>query len=918
MYQIEVVKLDMEENTDKGNVLENFSAEFLKTQNYKVHQQVRLTASELDLLCDHEINNKKIYVECKAHKTPLSADILTKLLGTITLKKYSEGWLITTGPFGKDAKGFVDEWRTKPVEEREKLSFYGPEQLIKSFIRTSLIIDPKAVKNEIIDRIRNAIGNWTLMLSSIGTFWVVECLEGGIPIGLLFFDAKTGDIISDTVVLNNLSKTDTSLKNLDFLYHEKLSNNITRKDNVVDNSVIPVQQGDSWDDYRPARPEDFVGRIDSQKKLLDFFYSACNNKTSTRIFAITGNSGMGKSSFIAKMRDRVRNARYKSKYYLYAVDVRAAKHHTYILNSLINCFVEAMEAGFITKKDVSITDYVNPFNSDNICHILNELKKKGKGIILVFDQFEELYSRPELFSIFEKVKDLSFNATSIQENFIIGFAWKTDSTVYQDHPAYHLWHSLHDQRLEILLSPFSKRDSENVLSIFEKQLSERLPKDLRRQLISHAQGYPWLLKKLCIHIFEQLKEKASISDLIMKNLDIDYLFNRDLQELSQQENACLHLVAQKAPVDISEITEISNVNVVPNLINKRLLIRSGDRLIVYWDIFREYLLTKKVPILPFNYIPFSPSVATFLRSILELKKDKPINYRDLATTIKVGERTAMNIVSDLFMLKIADGKSDALILKSGVDTTDIISVLSYLRKIFGNHIVVQELKAINKDALITQEKLINILKTHNPTAQYNQTTWRLYANKIGNWLSNMGYLSANDNNWINKEVDLKDITVENYRGLKNYTGSGSGFTLFNTSPDNVIAMINEIQKCEKRSAELKSKGLKNAIPISIRLGIASSNNKIVSLLQKENNVSDIIKYLIDKYTQEPSFIEAEIFFKDKTTFVPIDFADYLIKKFNLEWSKATKIRVGRSLTSWYKWIIKNKMDKSGDHINAQA
>lgn len=39
------------------------------------------------------------------------------------------------------------------------------------------------------------------------------------------------------------------------------------------------------------------------------------------------------------------------------------------------------------------------------------------------------------------------------------------------------------------------------------------------------------------------------------------------------------------------------------LINKRLIMRTGDRLIPYWDIFGDYLKTGETPTIPVSYLP---------------------------------------------------------------------------------------------------------------------------------------------------------------------------------------------------------------------------------------------------------------------------------------------------------------------------
>ena len=103
-YNIEIAVSDNISNTEKGRLLEELGKEVLEAMQYTVVDEVRKTGIEIDLLAKHNISGEEIYVECKAHKDSLPADVITKLLGNITFYSVGSGWLISTGNLGKDAE----------------------------------------------------------------------------------------------------------------------------------------------------------------------------------------------------------------------------------------------------------------------------------------------------------------------------------------------------------------------------------------------------------------------------------------------------------------------------------------------------------------------------------------------------------------------------------------------------------------------------------------------------------------------------------------------------------------------------------------------------------------------------------------------------------------------------------------------
>ena len=904
IMQIEVATFPESTTKEKGDLLEDIANDFLRMQNYEVDTEVRVVGSELDLLCKHRVTKKIIYVECKAYRNTIGAGVLKQLLGTVDFNDYQEGWLISTAPLGKDAKGFQKKWEERPAERGQKLSIYTPERLIEAFINSNVVQSPPNAKALEMLMNEDFIGDWTLLITPLGRFWALTCSPSGIPQGLIIFSAKTGYLIDKQEQLQRLSQTDTSLNDLDFEYLFKIQHQQIDIEPIEYKPVVQVQHGESWSDYRPARPNDFVGREEAQQKIIYFLQDVRAKKTQTRIFAITGDSGMGKSSLITKIRNRVRNKRYKKRMFVFAVDVRAAKDPSYILASLLACFREASKVGFglANTEELKITNLAEPLESPTIKKFLNSLEEKEQVICLVFDQFEELYSKSDLLNVFEMSKTLFFSAISAQSNLVLGFAWKSDSTVHLSHPAYHMWHTLTDHRIEIELWRFRHAEASKAITLFEKELNDKLLSSLRRQIIENSNGYPWLLKKLCIHLYDQIQAGISQSELMDKALDVEFFFKRDLQKLTQPESTCLKIIAETAPANWHEILEVSGQDTLRALIDKRLVIKSGDTLNLYWDIFREYVLTGKVPSIPLTYLPSYRSLNTVLMVAHKLNPQTPTSYTDLGTVVGLSEKTVGNVVHDLIMFGVAKGGASQAILDERMKSSEITDVLKQLRKIFANHAITLSLKQFERGTIITRSDLIELLKKINPAAQYREKTWKVYSDRMGQWLTATGYLLPDKNSW--KIEDQGKINTDFTKIPKGYSNKDTIF-IGNTSPINTVKALDWIMSNPSQTwEEIKNMGYRNAAATLKGLRIVFDlegkcildeeyvglDKTALEIVWDASNKVDILLKLCD-------------FLKTHPTASGRDVGEYVSKVYERNWAEASKMRTGNSLKQWAQWIM---------------
>lgn len=909
--KIEVAVNKTDTSKIRGDLLEDLSKKLLSAQSYEVIKEIRFTGVELDLLCKHKVNGKEIYVECKAYRNNIDANILKNLLGTLVYKQYSEAWLISTSEFGKEAKGFEYEWNGKPKEESSKLSFYNPARLIDALKNSGVVVPPPETELLKIVKDKNVIGDWTLLVTKYGLFWAATCLSGGIPSSVVLFYSNDGKVVEDEEILKNVALTDTTLNELNFLsiraYKES---NSAKFPKIID--VIQVQHGETWDDYRPARPEDFVGRKKELDKIFTLFSNIRKKETDTRIFALTGISGMGKSSLISKLKSKSENKHHKNKLFVFSVDVRAAVSSDYVYSAVLTCLKNAQKCGFGDQdSELRITDVSNPLSSPEIKNYIHSVEEKDQLVCLVFDQFEELYSKPELYEVFEKSKNLFFGAIALESAFCMGFAWKSDSTIPHEHPAYFMWHKLQDLRVEYKLQPFTDGECDAVLNILEKEVGEKLHSDLRHNLVVSSQGYPWLLKKLSIHIYSKLGQGANQNQLLENRLDVGKLFDDDLEKLSLSELKCLEFIANRAPIDLIEVIDVSGDSTFKTLIDKRLVVKSGDRLNIYWDIFREYLLTKKVPIIPLHYLPTNDF--TSVRRIgTKLKHNERTSIKSLADEADLSENTVQNISADLVMFEIANRENGDLMLHPDVITSNEIDILKKIREKLKRHAFTIGLFKKPSNTEITIEEAIELLKEIFPNSNFTEKTWRTYSQRLCKWLEFCGLLVYTNSGWLIRDLGNVTNSIHKRLGARNRGKSqGKIFTAPASPATTLIALewLISNRKIEKKAT--LPKGYRNAFVILRRFNLIEiQGNNYIPNTQKIELYDNEIEAIWAAAESDQTLTEAINLIENNPRISGPQIADELNNKYSLRWTEASKIRNGYAIRQWAEWLIKGKIKGS--------
>jgi len=890
--RIEVLHTAGTANKEQGDVLEHFIHDWMVRQNYDVVSNVRVNACEIDLLCTHQVSKKKIHVECKAYNDKnLSANDLHTFLGKVSYGGYEEGWFVTTGELGKDAKGFVEGWnKDSPV-----LSFFTPEVLIQSLIQTRMLVSPPdALVNNLISDSETS-GEWVLVLCEMGRYWAVPILKQGMPIGWLLYTANNvPTLVSDEEILRRISSMKFSLAAKYRYYAHGSENQMATEESFP---VIEVECGDGWTDYRPAKPEFFVGRKQSVNKVFALIRNVTKGGTNTRAFAIVGDSGIGKSSFIVKIRADANVGKNAQKVYVFAADMRAAGSESYVDRVLLKCLQNAQEKGFGCKGIISLTNADDPLNSASVRVFLEECRKRKQAIVLVLDQFEELYSKQKLMNVFISAKKLMLSAISAQANFVVGFAWKTDCAIPQEHPAYYMWQSLTAHRLEIKLQCFSGLDVSRSLALFESNLGRKLRPDLKRFIVEQSQGLPWLLKKLCVHLEDRLNSGVTQLEIENSAFDAASLFEQDLCGLTKDESSCVKLVALNMPMDWFDVVESSSDEVVNDLIRKQLLIRRGNKLSLYWDIFRDYVVNKSTPPVPFTYIPVATTPDKLVKFLMKFSGTQNNTLSSIAKDTGLQESTVRNLLIDLNRFGIVLKNGEFWSVENEIDMNDSLKCLRKLRSVFNRH---QLVVTIRREGLtyLDQDIIIGVLKGLLPPGTYDANTFRVYSRKMMNWLARLGFgREGNGGLIIEDRGDVSPIPVS-------LNTKGSVF-IADTSPLRAVDVFCLVMNSGARGVEdLMSGENKHAGGLLVRM-------KMIKLVQNSRYAvcCDVtsrqaaIERLFEMVSKEASVKMTIRTLEDNPNVTATEIGSIIADSVKRIWTPATKKRIGGALKIWASWIL---------------
>jgi hypothetical protein len=686
----------------KGTLFESLMQRYLSATGFKVQLRQKHNSLEYDLEGHHTVDQRRVVGEAKAHDRPISGEVFSGFIGKLLplglIEHEISALFLSTSPLTADA----DDYFQKVSAKYTGVTVLTGEKLAAD-IRRALALPEPAVLGKHLKTLDLTPLTTHLLTTEHGVFVVVLAATqaSAAPAAFAVY-REDGSLLQDTTFLSRLSASVSELQDLRGVTSAAPGAIATRYIGAG------LAVGTTWDDYRlPAAPDLFVGR----KMLAMETLAHVRESRQPSVLQIKSRSGVGKSSFLAFADASYREQGFETELH----DARDVKS-VFDLLSVVQRFTHAPLPAGDTEGAVT-----------QLRRMSDDMPAGHRAVFMV-DQFEATFNNPELFYAYEAL----LSAFLGRENLFIVIARKNDLLATYDETQISL------QRLNALSRPLELRDFEvgeavELIDRISSAQGKPIGSDVKAFVLEFAQGFPWLIKRTMAHIVRLVKQGAAQSELFAAGLRLDELFDEELEGLDELERDYLTRIASRLPADFSRLQrEFDEDPLLPRLLDKltgsRLLRMSGATYDTYNDVFKEYLLYRRLPEYRPAFIQRIFPQGVF-RLFHRLVNQKAWAFDDLREQVGATRGTAFNLIRELRNVGLLKKEGDLWTIPQVVlDVYSRGNLSEYVRRhMMDNAVISDLLERLNKKGDLPKTALPEYLRERFPFIQATGTTWETYA-----------------------------------------------------------------------------------------------------------------------------------------------------------------------------------------------
>lgn len=803
----------------RGHLFEQFVARLFQALGCEAPTNsslnVKQNGYELDVAMRIALTSEPAIAECKAYSSPLPSIALSAFYGKLNTERIdvpdTRGWFVAIPGLTSDGHTLA-----RKLEKGDSKFKLLTATNIYSLVQERGWIKPIEGGDAV------ALSDHAMLVSAHGVAALAKQIDKSTRLPVCVLVSRAGEALSQPE-LRMLAASD---------YVGGLEVRDVHEPNAADVVIAPsepitlatvVGSREDFEYQFPASPAYFVGRqglLGQVRRTLDESHDRGS------VLVLNAQSGWGKSSLALRIAYEIECVGGSS----IVFDSRTASSVPFVASALRRALTGAEHAGLVRlPADASFASLQSAVLTLQSCSWL----KRGH-LLIFFDQFENVFRNQRLTREF---RDLVLAVREVRAPVLLGFCWKTDLVGMTENYPYRLRDEIRSVSLVLNVEPFGPKDVNTLLGRLAKAAGHDLSADLKQRLREYSQGLPWLLKKLASHILSELQGGTSEEALLADSLNIENLFQQDLANLEAREQEALRTIAREAPVLVSDIVERVDPSVIQSLVDQRLVVRVGERIDVYWDTFREFLITGKLSVEDTYILRLrAASTSKLLQLIVAMGGEATV--QEATTNLSTTQHVVFNSARELRLLGILSPRSGTLTLSeqfrgrkvSEAELKERVSKSLRRHAVFGK---VQQLIAASTKSEISLDALAMEMPALFPAVAATAKTWRVYAISFGTWLDYSGLLRLRGQMLSNSEAKGKVAllaSVESHR---------RGKTFPHSRPDTALSYLRSV---------------KYSLPVNMT---ASARQKVLTdlfvlgVLDLNGRLVDDQAALIDRLTKQP-------------------------------------------------------------------
>ncbi|WP_169582237.1 MULTISPECIES: restriction endonuclease [Microbacterium] len=729
---------------NRGHLFERFFALLLEAHGYEAATAERVDVTsdgvEIDIRAKHRMSGAIALAECKAYSTPVAAKELMAFVGKLVAERDEtpdpvDGFFVCLPKLTQPA---VEKARQR--ESRDKQFHYVDAQDIARLLTDSKRFAPPPAA--LADRV---LSDLAIVVTKEGLFGSAKVLDAKsrVPTEVAVWSAS--GVVADPA-LEALRASDYGDGLACVAYDTAGAREAKSRVEVVDDVMVEVRSGNSDFEYQlPVSPKFFVGRKDAVQDLTTAL------EAGPGVVVINAQSGWGKSSLSLQFKRTVEQLGGVA----IVLDCRTASRPSFVAQALRLAALRATRAG-----SIKLTADASWASTASALTTLERSEwAKGSRILLIFDQFENVFRDEALTREF---RDLAFALGDSDVPVLVGFAWKTDVVGWTEGYPFQLRDAIRDRGKVTNLGPLGPTEIGTILRRLEKAIGSALLPELKSKLREYSQGLPWLVKKLSSHVLAETSRGVSQADLAAEALNIQRLFEADLANLQPQELEALRWIAKYAPVAIGEATEKYPATLVQSLLDQRLIVQVAERLDTYWDIFRDYLNTDRVPIEDAYILRQLPLwVGRMLQQLVD--RGGAMTVEELAKALSMSENVVQNVVRDARLLGLVTASQGEVSLVDADTDEDLLEEVlrGRVQRALRRHRAFTQFQELSErfEGEVDVAALAAMLPKTYPAVAARHETWLTYARAFARWMEYAGFVTVGRQAITWTEADASEISL---------------------------------------------------------------------------------------------------------------------------------------------------------------